>query len=407
MNLLCMAVAASYLVQIAFETYWHNACGHLAIDYCAFWSAGRLANTNGYAAIYNLDLLRKVESSTLPDTLSSTGFPVSPVAYLPVFILPFQLLSFLAPAPGFWIWALLNLGVLMFYLRFLIGKTSDRPLPPRLLLLTLLGLPVYWNLFNGQVNVWLVICVGEYMRANLSGRFFRAGLWLGGLLIKPQALVLIILFLLWQRAARSIAGLAASAAAILGASWLMIGTSGFASLLGLWLGFAGGLPTNDVGIMMNWRMLGTIFGALTAPGPGWAVIGIGSLITLWAAFYLWRSRIDFQSANFVIALTGLLAATGLIAWHSHVHMAMILIPPLLLLSTQDVLDRRLLDYWTAVPAALYFLAFIGAAAMQARVLPPTASLVLDFLRGAGEFGMNVLLLAWAVRKSASSARAKS
>ena len=77
----------------------------------------------------------------------------------------------------------------------------------------LISLPVFLNLFTGQVNVWLVVCVGEFMRASISGREFRSGLWLGGLLLKPQALLLLAAGLLMRRRARILAGTCSRGAA--------------------------------------------------------------------------------------------------------------------------------------------------------------------------------------------------
>ena len=59
-------------------------------------------------------------------------------------------------------------------------------------------MPVFLNFFFGQVNLWLLICAGEFFRAFLSAKPLKAGLFLGGWLLKPQLLILIIPFLLIQ-----------------------------------------------------------------------------------------------------------------------------------------------------------------------------------------------------------------
>src|SRR5512138_1185836 len=247
MRLGCAALLICYLLQIGFEVLWRNTCGHLAIDYCAFWSAGHIANTLGYAHMYDLSALKPVEASISPGG-AFYPFVVSPIAYLPVFMVPFQLLNRLNPVESYWLWAIANLLVLALYLRFFARQTALQ-LTPTMLALCLLSLPVYWNLFNGQVNVWLVVCIGEAIRAALAGRPFRAGLWLGGLLLKPQLLILIVPILLAQRAFKLIGGLTASGLVLVMSSWFMAGSEGFRRLIGLWLGFGVGMPTNDVAIM--------------------------------------------------------------------------------------------------------------------------------------------------------------
>jgi hypothetical protein len=401
-RLACAALIACYLLQIGFEVAWHNTCGHLAIDYCALWSAERVATGMGYPHVYDLQTLTSVEASISPQP-GSPAFAVVPIPYLPAFIIPLQFLASMDPSASYWLWAIANLAVLAFYLRFFIRRTTNSRMTPLLLLLCLLSLPVYWNFFNGQVNVWLVVCVGEVIRGCLEGRPVRAGLWLGGLLLKPQLLLLVIPILLLQRAFKMIGGFLISSLTLLAASWALIGTDGVGSLIRLWLGYSSGLPTNDVGMMMNWRMLGTTVGSLSEPLFGWIIVAAGLTATLLAALYLGRRRIDFRSGDSLVFWLGLWSAALLFAWHSHVHMAMILLPPLLYLYVTDKLPPRVFSLWVIMPAIFYVAAFLGAGMIRTGMLPAGAAISLDFARGAGGFAMAIVLLVWAIRKTREAA----
>ena len=403
-RLACAALAACYLLQLGLEVYWHNTCGHLAIDYCALRSAGQVARTSGFANVYDLAALGRVEREVTPRT--TAPFVVSPIAYLPIFVVPLQLLPSLDPTTGYWLWTAINLGVLVLYLLFFIRQTTGSRPSAALLGLCLLSLPVYWNLFDGQVNVWLLISVGEVIRASLGGRPFRAGLWLGGLLLKPQLLLLVIPVLLFQRAFKLLAGLAVSSFALLASSWLLIGDGGMGRLASLWVGFGNGLPTNDVGMMMNWRMLGALLGTLWSPLLAWIAIAAGLIATLVTALYLCR-RIDFQSEDSVVIWLGLWAATLLFAWHSHVHMSLILLPPLMYLSVTKRLSCAALTLWVLLPAFLYFAAFVAAGLLRAGLLPAGSAPWLDFTRGAGAFAMSIFLLLWAVRRTRAASPERS
>jgi hypothetical protein len=397
LNLALAGSVAFYAIQIGLELLWGNTCGHLAIDYCAFWSAGKIANTRVYADAYDLHVLEGVERTIFPGSADPAAFALSPIAYLPIFILPFQVLALLPPVPGFGIWSSLNLIGLICYLRFFAAKTGAGPLPRRTLAMLLISLPVFLNLFTGQVNVWLAVCVGEFMRASSSGREFRAGLWLGGLLLKPQALLLLAAGLLIRRRARIVAGLALAATLLAGLSFGMAGAEGMKRLAGIWLGFAGGLPTNDVEIMMNWRMLGLHIGAASTPAAGsWLAIA-GMAVTLAGTLYLWRASIEWSAETLAVLLVGTLAGTALFAWHSHAHMALFLLPPLIYLQMQKRLPGKLLAWWVLPPVAIYAGAFALAALIQAKLLPAGISGFPDFARGASEFGLNVYLLVWAIR----------
>ena len=49
------------------------------------------------------------------------------------------------------------------------------------------------------MNIWLLVFVSEFLIANRRGREVRSGFWLGGLLLKPQTLILLLLGLLIAR----------------------------------------------------------------------------------------------------------------------------------------------------------------------------------------------------------------
>ncbi len=407
-NLALTGLAVFFLLQIGLDIIWGNTCGHLGTDYCAFWSAGYLANSDGYMTVYNLKILGQTQLSNFPKFGDISTFAVSPIAYLPIFILPFQLLALLTPISSFWIWTIINLIAFIFYLRFFIKSTTNLRLSMRLLAMLCLSLPVYWNFLDGQVNVWLMICVGEFMRAAMSDQPLRAGLWLGGLLLKPQTLILIGIALLLRRSVRILIGLAASSTILIGSSLALLGPVGFWEMLQIWLGFTKGMPTNDVDSMMNWRMLGFHLSNWISPLVGWAVAGIGMLLTTLVVLYLWRKPIDSHSPSFTIALLGTLAATGVVAWHSHIHMAMFLIPPLIFLyQTKIELPKNFLEYWVLLPSMAYFIVYILASLIKANVLPSNLITSITFIRGASEFGMNLFLVGWAVVCLRQSTRLKS
>jgi len=281
-NLVLIALAIFYVAQFGMDLAWKNMCSQLAIDYCSSWSAAKIANEQGYANVYDLNNLEEIQRVVFPRRYEVEGtFATVPTPYLPVFIIPFQILNFLGPFQGYWLWTLINLAIFFFYLGFFAQSMTSRRLPSRLFFMILLSLPVFLNFYYGQVNTWLTVCVGEYMRAAMTGKPFRAGLWLGGLLIKPQYLILIGLALLIQRTFKILAGFAISSVAIIGISLLMAGTKGLLILIQLWFGYTSGLPATGPEVMMNWRMVGLnlspYFGTIT----GWTIALTGMVITFW------------------------------------------------------------------------------------------------------------------------------
>lgn len=403
-NLALTAVCVFYLAQFGLDIYWHNMCGHLAIDYCSFWSAGHIASKQGYAQVYNLDTMEAVQRSVFPRRYEVGGtFATVPTPYLPIFILPFSLLSGLGAFTGYWIWTVLNVALFVFYIRFFTKKTTGLPISKRLFALLLLSFPIFLDFFYGQVNVFLAIVVGEYMRAALSGKNFRAGLWLGGLLIKPQYLVLIGVAFLMQKSIKVLLGLATSSLVILGVSYAMIGSGGFVALVQLWLGYTNGLPATGPNVMMNWRMLGIFLSSLINPTWALTIILLGTLLTALAALYLWRRPVHPASRDFAVVLLGTLAATGAVAWHSHISSATLLIPPLIYLyQPENRLPKNALELWVLIPPVFQFAVLVMAGLVQAGTLHGNFADTQNLLSAISPFAFNLYFLLWAFQAMRSA-----
>lgn len=395
-NLALAAIFAFYAAQVGLEIFRNNLFISVGADYLSFWSVGHIANTQGYEDVYDLDVLKGVQEPLVPDPDDSFKvFTPVPTPFLPIFILPFQALALLRPAVSFLVWTAFNLLVLILYLRFFIRSIAPQQSSDRLLILLLVSFPIFSSLFWGQVNVFLVICVGEFLRAAMGGKAFRAGLWLGGLLLKPQILILIGPALLLQRSWKTLLGFATIAAALLAASIGLAGLDGLYNMASLWLGYAGGLPTNAPENMMNWRMLALHLGAFTTPTLGWGFAIAGMILTILAGLYLWLRRIPTSARKFVVAVFGTLAATGAATWHSHLHMLMVLIPAFIYLFIQDRLPAKALSLWVfSLPVAM-FLAFVLGLMMKFELLPLIQGIG-GLLMGITGLGLNLYFLVWSV-----------
>ncbi|HEY5982991.1 MAG TPA: glycosyltransferase family 87 protein [Anaerolineales bacterium] len=400
-NLAILSLAFFWIAQVAFDLAWGNVFGRFASDAASFWSAGYIANHYGYAGVYDLDLMAQTQHPLLPEIGNSPFvFHPIPTPYLPFFILPFQLLSLFPPVPAALAWVIMNaLGSVLYLLSFARRATG---VPPRahLIALLMVSAPVFLNLFTGQVSLLLMIGAGEFLLAARGQKPLHAGLWLGCLLIKPQSLVLLVPALLLQRQFRMLLGLAVSSVVVVGTSLLLAGPRALMSLAQLWLGYAAGagLPTNDVSLMMNWRMIGLQLATVVQAEMAWGVAFAGLALTAIAALGLWLRPLDVRSTGFLTAALGVLAATGSVAWHSHVPAAMLVIPVVLVLYVQHrELLGGLLEWWALMPAGLYFVRLLLASMMHAGVLAPQVNGFLDLLAGIGLFIMNLVMLLWALR----------
>ena len=398
-NLAVAAVLVFYVAQIALDLVWGTVCGHIAADYCATWATARIANTLGYSRIYDVQLIATIERSLFPTGADPALFVATPSPYLAIFVPLFQPFALLPPAAGYILWTLLNVSALLLYLRFLGSKLAGRPPSTRFLVLIMASLPVFFTVFYGNAAVWLMICVGEFLRAMVSGHEIRAGLWLGGLMLKPPLLVLLGLVLLAQRAYRVLASLSASSGAMIGATYLIVGPAGFAQMLAIWGRSTVGQPSDGVESMMNWRMLAANLSPFTSSWAAWGLAAVGMVLTLAIALRVWRRQPDPASDAFPVAYSGIFAATTVVAWHSHVHTAVVLIPALMVLHERKILPQWLLYAWCVAPALLFIAILLPENLIRLNLLPNSAMHLVFLMRGGGELGVSLLVFLWAARRA--------
>lgn len=393
------ALLAFYTTWVGMEIIRNNLfLWIVGADYLAFWSAGYAANRWGYSAIYNLALMGEIQASAVAPTDSSLVV-VSPMQflYLPIFVLPFQILAMIPLKWSMLVWSLLNLGGISLYLRFFTRSGAQGSRPGHLLAMLLLSYPAFLNLVHGQMSYFLAICIGEFLRQMRAGHPFRAGLWLGGLLLKPQSLLLIIPALAIQRMWNALLGAATVAILIIAASFGLAGPHGLRQLFELWVGCGTGWLGNNPEYMTNWRMVGTHLSQWIPSTLAWTLSLIGLIGTAGAGLFLWRRPLSPPHSSFAIAMLGTLAATAAVSWHTHPHMLVILIAPIASLYLEGELSERMLSLWTFAlpPAALFGLVVALLAQWGVLALYPRASVLPEGITG---LFLNLYLLIWAFQK---------
>ena len=367
-------------------------------DYLALWSAGKGASLYGYGQIYNLEVLQQIQFQPLQTVFTSPQdfYPV-PVPYFPVFILPFQLFSLLDAITGFWVYSVLSAvvlaGYLLFFLRWLLpGRKLDGG-QKVLVAALLINYPVFTNLLFGQVEVFLVICTGEMIRAALSKKSLLCGAWLGGLLLKPQLLLLVIPALLLMRHWKTLAGFTLVSAMVMLTSLALSGPGGLAGMLSLWTSYLPGVASNSPHAMANWRMLAVNINTWTHSSFGWILAFLGILATLYSWFRLSLVRPAFGSPRWILNLTAIMGASAAVTWHSHIHMGMALIPFLLfaVFSFPRGATRKAVDWFSFVYPAALLLGYLYLVTAVIWKFQPLANLN-NFLLGLAGLGVYLNLL---------------
>jgi hypothetical protein len=246
-------------------------------------------------------------------------------------------------------------------------------------------LPLLATLSLGQINVFLVVCLGEFILAYGEGRQARSGLWLAGMLVKPYTLILLLAGLALGQRWRVIYGFGAGLLIVLGSSFLLAGVDGVVASIELAFRFAG--PLIQTGpAMMNWRGLALNLETILPSWAAWVTAGIGTVVIAALTLHKWKRHNQEAGINFFLLMLATLSATFAISWHSHFYLMILLIPILLILDQQDKLPASILAAWAFGPPGLYLLIFL--------IQPDLARNML----GMGYLGLNLILFAWAIRQ---------
>lgn len=323
-------------------------------DFLAYWSVGKVIDNFGYSSIYNFELNEQFQREAMQGLgINLNNFIFFPVVYLSVFLVPFRSLSRLDISLAYWVWSAINWVVLVWYFLFFYRQMLRDPSQKWRKLIVVLALifsfPTFFNSVWGQVNVLLAVSMGEFIRNVQKKRFLVGGLWIGLLTLKFPLLILLVPALIFLRNFRVLKGLLISSASLFVISSFLVGKQGIEVMFGFWMGSVQLSAPTSPNVMMNWRMLGYHLNFLE-PIFSWMIVLAGIAITLYLVWLSLKTRPEIGSSEWIILLMGIVAGTCAISWHSHIHMALVLLPFFIFSVTYDLLNDLLVYAWIIVPA---------------------------------------------------------
>ncbi len=294
-------------------------------DFIALYSAGRIAQTEGIASVYDPLLQQQIEQEQV-------GFPLAEGQVLLYNHLPFliPLLQMIASpdyVASFYRWIFILIALYVAGIIVLSQVLRQTGVNRNSIVLAAVGaflfLPVFFSLMNGQDTAFVFLGTAIWLYGLISGKEYTAGLGLSLTTVRPHIAIFLAVPMLF-RYRKVFAGFVLGAGTLALFSLLILGSSGTREFIDIILLTAGG---EWYGMKEN--VMYNLIGLLTRTAPG---LGAGTIRTLgWIVYglamislcVLWSKTKDFRSQ-----LVGLSVTVALfVVPHLHFHdLALLLIP---------------------------------------------------------------------------------
>lgn len=320
-------------------------------DFIHFYSAGRIAQSQGATHVYDLSLQQKVQEEQV-------GFSLVPGQVLPYNHIPYLIPVLKAIVntnyiDSFYKWdsimILLYIGGVMILSGLLKQASLDRSSISMTATGSLLFLPVFVSLMNGQDTALLFLGAAIWMYGLVSGEEFLAGVGLSLTTVRPHIALILALPMLF-RYRKVFVGFALGAGGLALLSVLILGMNGVREFIDVLLITAGGewYGTKQLAMFNLIGLLTRTFPLLEAETIrtfGWTIYG---MMTIFLCIF-WARTKDLQTGQ--IGLTVILAVFSVPHLHFH-DLTLLLIPiyDLIRLSKRDSQPKTAIA--TTLPVAI-------------------------------------------------------
>lgn len=305
---------------------------YIRADFTNFYTAGAIVRDGLGKNLYDQALQTEYQQHIL----NGLSFQDGVLMYIspPQAVFPFVAISFLPLNTAYWVWTLVQAGLLLWLLKLLGDLASTwRKEERRLMISAVCAFPLLLITFmQGAFSLFVLICVVQFYLALKHKKDAIAGVWLAFGFLKPQSLLVLLVLLVAARRWKTLA-----ATALTGISFIAL-TSG---LFGwhIWLDFVDRLATfsnyfDRFGVapekMYNFK--GTLTLILGSGQAG--IINLASWVALAASaglvFFLWSGRWQPEEAIFELRLAFTMMVGLLFSTYLYPHDALLLVFPAIL-----------------------------------------------------------------------------
>ena len=338
-----MALGAVIMAALWFQffyKFWRDSgFKYLGGDFGIYLSIARATLAEGPRAIYDLDLVR-------PSAIGLMRYygpnhhvlNQGPGPYPAVYILLFLGLTPFSPPVGYLLWSLVEAMLAFAVVRGMTARLAERGWG--LTASAMLFFPVGFALFFGQLTMLLLYGFYRAYWSLEEGRDFRAGLWCGTLLLKPQYLASLFLVFLLKGRWRALGGLALAGFVVLLGSAAIVGWAGMRAYLATLRSISGFRDVMAVvapRIMINWRgLLANFLPADVSDVTGQRLTLLLSILTIATLPLIWQGPWRPSVPRFAIQMLATVIVMMLGSYHNHIHSgALLLVPGLAAAANQN------------------------------------------------------------------------
>ena len=335
-----------WVVQTAIEWSRFGLFYVLGVDWSRFWGAAKAFIHAGPSSGYDLTAIAHYMQpfySYYASNIADMALKVGPAPYPPIFLAIFAPFTVPPPPIGFLLWTAANL-----LLAFPVARSLAAHFPANqrrlMTALLLLFYPFGMALFVGQMVIILLFAFWRGYLALEEGGDLRAGAWFGLLLMKPQYAATLMLVLLVKRRWSAIGGAIASGFGLLVTSLAVGGVSGVIAYVRMILidypNYSGGLAISPQG-MISWRALVLNMEPDVSKIPGLVLTAVLSVISLVMLAIIWRGDWNPNVPRFHNQMLATMLVSLLVAYHSQVHGAVLLMVPGALIAARETSESFL------------------------------------------------------------------
>lgn len=315
-------------MQLAFAFFGDRSLIFYGYDFPAFYAAAHMVADGSGHLIYDVEAVGRRELEIVGAPVGGTGV----LAYFnpPFFALLLAPLSLVSIDRAFQLWTLFNLALLAASVLMLRALTPELSRKARwtLILAFVTLVPITYGLAHGQFSLILLTSwSGAYLLLRRNHDAW-AGAALAPLLIKPELLIVVAIYVAWKRRWAVFATLAPiTVAAVLVSLWV----AGLASAIDYPAYLMDSTQWHGAGVtsrlMFDWN--GIVAMAWDAPASRLrlALVAVLSIATVVLAARAWRGGFDARSGRFELQWLTLTIATILVDPHFYLQDTIMLALP--------------------------------------------------------------------------------